>query len=415
MFLDLNVDCQLLILENVCMRGLIAVAKINKHFHSLAADVVRRQCAKKSVKITLQRPQTLTSTECQQQQIIETEDEIRIKDLELAASVLQLFGSSIKSLKILQHFTSNNNFDWFYELVILHCSGSLTEIDIDTEVNDVFEKFTTPFENVLRVTLNGDFNRLSNAALNFSSIFPAIRQLVLKIVSVVDMEWMSQSIPTLEHLDVNVWTYSLASGEFSEDLIKPVFQSNPHLKSVTLRSISPSMLQFVAEQLPNLDSLELVNYQESRLEDDGSHFHFEHLKRFVMIRGAYSVPIRITFGNKSLVEFETDANPEKCKRWIKLIENEANLKRVIIRAFLEEEDFERLANFQSNMEAISVFLDNVECEQIGKFIENNQCLREIQLKTLKRQSMVPIVHFLEERFDTEWIIRHDGNKASLMR
>lgn len=411
MFIDLNADCQLLILESLSILELISIAKTNKHFQLLVGDVVRRKCVKKSVTITGLYPSN--RTESQQQHKIETNDDIRIKDFDVAVNTLQLFGPFIRSLKIKQYFTPNDHFERIYELITLHCSESLTEIHIDTELNDVIEKLTTPFKMVASVTLNGEFKRLSNAALNFTEIFPEMRCLVLKIVSVADMEWMDQTIRHLEHVDLNVWTYSLAPGKFSEDLTERLFQSNKQIKSLTLRSISPRMLQFVAETLPNLGTLELVGYQESRFDDDGNSCHFEHLKRFSMIRGSYSVPRRITFGR--LVEFETDASPEKCKRWITLIENETNLKRITITEYLEAEDFERLANIRSKMEAISVFLYDVEYENIGKFIENNQHLREIKLQTLRKRSMLPIVNHLEERFGNEFTISHNSNRAILLR
>lgn len=328
--MDLNVDCQLLILEQMGMSALIALAETNKFYSKLIPSVLK--------------PRFVTKTFIDQIDgyIHETDESIRVESLTAILKVLKHAGHLMRNLIFEQSLLKSAMVKTIQKRINLYCAETLTHFHVVYAFQISFDEFTTPFQKVEKVVLNGKFQNLSNEVLNFSEIFPTMQSLTLSSANISNTNWVDQSYPQLKHLNIHAWnTYGLPK-HFMEELAAKLFKNNPQIQNLELDKVSPKLLKLVADELPQLDRLGIEHYDEGSLDQESYQFRFKTVKVFKMHLGVHSMPSNIVFEN--LEEFQTDAHPDGCSRWFQFITRSKNsLKKLRIQHYLSNEEILQLA------------------------------------------------------------------------
>lgn len=142
-------DCQQQILEELDLFSLISVSELNKQISNIAAGILQKKFAKKSLNL----PSRSHSGTIKSADISENSFSITIKNVQLFLKVLDKFGYLVKTLKI-DHL-SPHEISSIYEYINLYCSETLEQIDFNMRDHDFFNAFTTPFKKVQRVSILG--------------------------------------------------------------------------------------------------------------------------------------------------------------------------------------------------------------------------------------------------------------------
>lgn len=364
---DLNIECQLLILNELDVSTLISLSQTSKHFFFLVEDVLKRRFAKKT--ITFNAPH-LTN------QATETSETIHIRNIEVAKKLMKFFGHLMVNVQFHRH-PRMNSFDFFPN------------------------EFTTPLEKVEHISLHGRFNGLSNRKLQFFEIFPALRSLSVFTANIRDMSWVDHTYPHLESLNIYIWNVYDELGYFNPLVVERLMVLNPQIRKLVLGNLSRKLLNSVATNFPNLEMLELQQFGHFRSEDAQLELHFDKLKVLKMQRCFQSIPNNATF--EALEEFETDGLPAKCKKWIHFIENNKNLKRLRVTRTIDNAAVSQLSSINSNLVEIKLLCGkDVDDKSIIELIENNKELRKIQL--IFEKSMNSTIGVLQSTFRSGWII-----------
>lgn len=407
---DLNVDCQLLILSELDIVSLISLAEVNERFLFLVKNILRRKFEKKLVIFVI--PQLNGKIE---QYIHEDIDYIKIQHLKVILKLLRHFGHLIQNLKIHYNYLPNNKVSHIYKFVNMYCSETLQQLHMINSYENLFNQLTKPFKKVENLTLRGKFDRLSTCELSFNEVFPAIRTMALDMVNVADMSWIDQKFPHLEHLKMFIWGNNETSECFQESTAKTLIQNNPQIRSLMLRHATPIFLKFISNELPDLRALELHSFNDSN--EGNLEIVFDKVTVFKMQHGLQSVPKNVTFHN--LEEFQTDGFPKRCSKWFELIEHHKSLKRLnVIQRCLDDEDISKIAS-QNLTEFSTGFDQNIKDVSILKFIGNSTNLKKI--KIIKyfgndcRKSFETIYEAMQQKFGSDWQIRDSAAETTFER
>lgn len=367
--MELNIDCQLIILELTDLSTLISLSETNKHLQHLVEYTLRHKFAKKCVAIV--NPFAKDDFDDQ----VEIHNCVAINDFELASKVLTSFGHLIVSLE-LDFPTTDNQIEEINALVNLYCSKTLTELVVRADNGDIFRSMTKPFQKVENILLKKHIKSLCNKMMNFNDLFPALKRLNFVFIKVSDTRCIEQIFPYLEHLRIDINQFETFE-YFTEPVLERFMQKNPHIRSISLQLVTPSVLRKVANTLNELEFLEIEHYYES--SDVDYKIHFKNVTKFVFRESRYSAPSNMIFDE--LMELQIDAKPEKCTRWFQFIESNQNLQKIdVVGRDLSVTDIIRLTHSNLNASEISFYSDkDVTSEDIAYLIEGSR-LQKVTLK-----------------------------------
>lgn len=361
-----------MIIEKCEIIDLISLAETNKHLQFLVKNVFRRLYSSRTIQfVTPFRVQTGTTYEAEEQY-----NQIFIDTYETAIKVLKHFGPLIGSIK-LDMTRFDDKFISLNNLISYQCADTLKSLEFNTHDNGVFDHFVKPFAVLETLTLYGGFQSLHSDALNDVDLFPTLCSITLINVDFKDKTCIDRNFPHLEkaYIDIHHSAHRL-----NKESVAKLIKKNPQIKQLQLIHPMISLLNHIAEDLHQLESLELVFYQEIDLNFVEYDIHFDSVKRLKMSGGFFSMPINTTFGN--LVEFETDAKPDYCQRWMEFIEQSNCLEIIRLNdRHLSRDEFTRLTNANVNLMAFYPKCEtNINIENIFEFIERNNNLRMMHLE-----------------------------------
>lgn len=249
---------------------------------------------------------------------------------------------------------------------------------------------------------------LGDHQMNINEMFPSLRHLYLEGTELRNTNNQSLHFPHLKILNIDILSNDIGSSE-GETVIERLLLENPQIRSLTLHSVTPDFLKFTADNLKNLEFLEIVGY--NGLNDENYHFHFEHMKHFKFAE-AYKFsdwwPTNITFGNE-LEEIEIDLTGSVVYKAIDFIVNTSGLKKLQLwRGLnpnpLNENVISRLASAHLNVTEMYLKIDgHVQTGQINQLIRNSNELTTLNLYIDYRLAK-PIIAALENEFGREWYL-----------
>lgn len=385
--MDLNGDCQWMIIKEMDMDDLPAVAEAHDHIAYAVADVLRRKFATKMIVIGeagyYQNFGNAVNME-------EFDDRIELRRHSAVPKILKNFGHLISKLMVLHEFTIPDDVaQSIYSAINLYCSDSLTELQIFNQ-NYVFAEFKKPFKNVEFVLLGGFFDDLNNSNMTFAELFPAMRQLsTIKFYS-IDANLFAHHFPHLTTLTDEKQKWGDDKFHQYDSLIN-LIKLNPQIQNLTLRCAIPKLLQVVNDKLPQLQHLGLNFYRD--IDSDEYNINFEHVKSILVKASDLISAERFTFPNLEQIEF-VDISYES-HQWSEIIKNTPSLRRIQISntysldamraAIMMENGFKMTKmHFQNGDEVLVINLndqmENIENSIQGQLTNDWQCIRYIFTK-----------------------------------
>lgn len=390
-FMDLNIDCHILILEHLQMLDLCTLARTSEYFSNLAENVLRLTFSKKMV---------VFSTLSLSKGLLETARIIQVWDVRSAVDILKTFGPNIRNILIDNISEHHDKQKEVFELIQEYCSETLTQFHYHGNRNNYFEYITKPFKNVHNVSLAGQVTSLNNYQFNFQELFPELHSLYFDNVCMQNTSSIALHFPHLEYLYAGIWSNKY-TGYVTASVIMNIIRKNPQIRSINFKRATPQLLKIAADFLPNLESLELSYYEENQHDLD---IHFKHVKSFkVHFCPKQTVPSGISFGD-SLEEYQFQAYPQN-HRYTDFIVNNRNLKKIRGKFGLENRDIEQLAAADLNVVEMSIACHHyVRAANLVKLIENCKKLKRLHLSIDSNLPIYEIATSLRERFESEWII-----------
>lgn len=269
------------------------------------------------------------------------------------SNIITKFGHLLTNLEITYSACSfaENQIPTFFQRINSHCSETLTELGLSfTDVHNIFEQFKKPFMNLKLLKLEEVFGDLNNEHLKFTEMFPALTQLTLKYFKPESPSWMEQTFPNLMHLDTVI---NFSDMGMNEKNFRKFIKNNAQMNKLNLlihtTSKSLDLLQFIAEQLPQLEHLQLREYNE---DNDNANLdiniHFEHLKTLIVQSFHFELPSRTTYGRLEEVQI-SQLFSQNSYKWIQLVKNQKSLRKLTVNQYLNDADVVQMANAQSNL------------------------------------------------------------------
>lgn len=409
--MDMNIDCQKLILEELDFNSLMSMAETSNHISILTVDILRRRFAQKKLVFAIRNSNSDTTLATE-----ENDHLIKVQDRNLIRKVLQNFGHVIDSLEIVHDFLLGNQTEFIYTFTNLYCSETLTQLHLFASPENAFDEFTKPFKSVQSLLVSGSFDKLQSADLSLSQLFPAMSRLTVATVSISDMNWVAQTFPNLVHLEAHVWSTIIQSPQRTiESKLNILLVKNPQIRRLLVKNISPNGLRAVATKLPNLERLDLQLYEDNLEDFTSDAIEFANLKVLKIEDGLRSCPRHIVAKRVENVEF--DAYPPDCQRWIEFVSTNQQLKKLKVNRFLGNEEIERLARAKLNLIEVDLPCDSdVEGEHIVKMLENFGSLKRMHLQLPYGESMESVKNALKQKeFGTEWNIMVTSYDISIER
>lgn len=394
-FTDLNEDVQLQILESLDLADLLAIAQTNKRLSSLAEYVFQRKYSNKMIKL-----------EERNSSFKEDGKITYVHRADAILSILKRFGPLISNLgleygKHIYSFENRTMVSSINQLINLKCSETLIQIEIDTNYESFFDDMTRPFKQVENVTIRGEFEKLGNANMTLVEMFPAMKRLSLGCVQVIDRSIIGLKFPHLEHLHIGMF---INAYYFNETDVETMLKNNPHIRSFKLGSADRKFLPTVNELLPNLESLELENYNSQSNAEYTDETYFKSVSIVTIYPWYYSGPNNVRFEN--LTELHTDAFSqfENYHREVDLLKKVKTLKKLYIDIGCYDFDqLQTLMRAPSNLTEFRTKLcTEVTDENIVEFLRNNPGLEKFQFR--KVEPMCSAVQTIRKEFGEKWTI-----------
>lgn len=411
--MDLNEDCQVLIVEHLETKDLLSLADaINTPLNAIEY-VFKRRCEQKTVQLLQIHGNSIAAQ-------FDAAKKICVSGFAIILKLFRSFGHLIKDLQIIMSLTDpnsrENKIPEIFQLINAHCSDSLTSFTIYNSGNIVvsFEEFKTPFERVTNIDLKGSFYSLNSSNLSFQEIFPALQELTInRFFQLDDKSSLEVNFPHLETLNAHIWTLNYEKrGKFDGETCEKFIQNNRQIREITLIDATRNVLKSMADQLPNIDYIKLKNYKEDENDNEPIAIHFRNLKMLIIDReNGVSLPARLTFDQ--LEVFSTGTYNIFCDRWLHLVNTQNTLKVLKVERNLVLSDFAQLANVNSSLVEMHIkcpstnFNEEELVSKIGHLVhmlDNNQHLQKLVL-SIGYENIGTVLDALQDQLSSNWTTR----------
>lgn len=388
---------------------MLSAATANEYLSSVVDEEIRRRFS-----------QTLVSfydfSPSEKDDLMETEEFLHIRNFPLIVRILNEYGHLIRNLEISTTIDcSLETVGSIYKAIEEHCSDTLRQLHVDSLGYSFFRNIVRPFKAVEMVSLVGNVMDLNNENRSFSELFPAVRQLELNF----DAQNSSKIVlefPFLEHLDVTVMekceNNKIESESCSsEAMIIGLIKKNPQIQNVILRSGTPNVLKAIADDLKELERLELYQFSERNGQKHSMNknfvFDFKNVKVFKIGSFDYDFPENIIFSDK-LEEFEVIVSSTDTK-YLDLIEQSEGLRRLRI-SHGEGVDYNAMKRLiAANLNVVEMAL--VHHREVGhgtiiEFVKSCRQLNLLGLTFLPNENIKDeMVSDLRKYFGNEWTVK----------
>lgn len=405
--MDLNDDCQFLILENLDFMSLLSVAETNTRYKSMIARIMKRIFRETLVHISLahfdyKKPEF---------DIKLYNDRIQINNFTIAARVVNNFGHLIQKLELEMISEENANIS-IYNLVNLRCSKALKEISLHSSPNHLLNAFTNTFDTVQNLHV---LNVLETDR-HLNEIFPSIRRLDLAPFKLPNPNVISVKYKYLEYLCLYIngrW------GPMTNQLAVEIIEKNAQIQSLKLLRASVQLVKMVADLLlPQLDQLNLDSTQLDRTNET---IHFRNVKKLTVKQIYFqSFFFQIQFGN--VEEFILEEITESLFGETGFLQRNKHLKRFRLEPFhtlqFNTALFKRFAHTTTTIHDIfigNVLVSEFDLENVAHLINNNNQLEKLQIEFFESVIVENMSAALRELISDAWSLDKFKNDLILKR
>lgn len=392
--LDLNDDCQFLVLQRLDFLDLLALAETNHRYKFLASQAAQSVFRNKMVQICLQKP----SHYFEPINITITDDHITIDNFTIAEQVLKNFGHHIQKLELGNHYnTMINETKLIYQLVNLYCSETLNEIRLVNSVKNHLNEFTNTFDAVEFVHVLRQFE--NERKLN--EVFPSVRRLHLELNKINKTDAIIVKYPKLEHLIFVMPKYG--SGPISIEQATILLRKNSHIQGLELVSASSALMAAAGNTLPDI---QFLNLTEIQCKYGNESIIFGNVKLFETIGSCVNCLFsKAKFGK--VEELTLSDLGESMFGETGFFENNKNMKKLRLinnGMHFSHIDFHRLARANTTLQ--DILIDFVYLPEVESFLElmtNNQQLERLEIVFCSEDVRnTASLGFLEAGINNEW-------------
>lgn len=357
-FEGLNVDTKLLILEELDFVSLMTMAEMNQEMRALVVDVYRRKLAAKQIRII----QSVSGM-----MVLDEGDLISIDNLNFTTKFLQTYGQFVRNISF-NYYNAWNEMHGVMDLVIRHCD-SLTNFNLRSFSENAFSIVEKPFPKVEYVSIDGNVSKLFSNTLQFNELFPKMRSLILEQSRMVDRKSLLRNFPNLEHLHLSSWD------PLSEDELKLFIELNPQIRSLAGFHAPTSFLEFLNDNLPNLDTLDFTLIDGATLSNK---IHFHKVTSLRVASSSNNFPTNVKFDQvKELTVDWYFLNPSMWKNFIWRHNTVNKLKLGHAQAKLTDDMIADIGDLPNLQEAFVAIDDRVKTATLVEFMQKNNKLAKL--------------------------------------
>lgn len=366
-FADLNVDCKLLILDEMDIISLVKIAEMNRQFQILAIDAYRRKFVEKLIIITASKDSEISHS-------VEYDDSFHTNDPIVTEKLIQYFGSLILYLKI-DIKSGEEQLHNIMALTNRYCE-KLKRFTLRTNAKNALDRVVKPFYTVEDVILINIFHNLTTQNMELDQIFPKMHSLTMD--RVVNNDWSNFVLvyPNLMHFNCQL----LYLDTLAESSVVEIIKLNPQLRSLSFSGIRLKLLDIVNTHLLQLETLDLgwgdlISFGTQHVNE----IHFERVSDLTM--SDVSFFHMLTFDRLKHIAFRQI--PTDIEEWLIFIERNSNLSTLrIINEEVSEPVLLRLIGNIPNVEEISFPMkSDANMSVIAQFLTENTNLTSLTLST----------------------------------
>lgn len=405
-FDDLNGDCIIHIIDNLNLKDLISMAQVNSSMYYLAIDVFRRKFSKKRIVIynyfvevepKEDMPgfieEVLTRLGFFKRRLIDSvynvyDESIEIlKDSRMSLDLLKLFGSFVKSLKLVIANAELSGSIKLIQYVNKYCSMSLIDLELEISGGNTFQYMKIPFSNLEHLTLRDFIPNIGNNDQQMNQHFPALRTLSVTPFRMIG-NYIICYLPNLEHLIIDM-NYC--------GIIDDFLNKNSHLQSIEFAQATSQSLQKVNAKLSNLVYLKVGEFDKMNEE-----IQFDNVKKFI---AKNACPKNITF--PKLQELRVQFESCRFEDWIFFFENHKQLNHFQLQCCDKEEE---LTMVLENLAELSILRFDAKFTEnsIFKAKKHNRFMK-INLDACEKKNY----KVFREKFEFKWEIQNFRKGLSL--
>lgn len=371
-FMILNVDCQLMIMEDLCLLDLINSSIVNKHLSSVGSDIFRRRFGGKVLKIHGNRSE-------EEAKISDMKDSLIITDLDVSLKLITAFSQVIPKIEIDFEFIPAARHNELMQHVNKFASNSVVEVSLKGCNGNLFQALNEPFVKIEAVQLGGKLTTLKSGSLEFNELFPALRRLDIRFLQIIDYESIEREFTHLENLSV----VFLDEESVTEANINNLMKKNPQITFIGIQAITPAFMKVVSERLPKLVKIdcEFVTKEGAYAED--VEMHFKSVKEATIKGNAFFSPMKLSFDRLESLELRIFGG--STDDWVEFIARHSNLKTLKIHdGFVNDEQLTQIAHMQNFVDLNVGGTPELTVGAILHFMQNNQQLQKCYLRKLNK-------------------------------
>lgn len=197
------------------------------------------------------------------------------------------------------------------------CAKTLVELEWNACPADAMNDSSERFKNLTNLRMTSGC--LGTSMSRFNDIFPALIQLELIDIEVMDRKCIERSFPNVTHLKLSIEPRKKLN--FQKTHVKTALRMNPQIRNFSLCSgCEPNLLAFINEQLPLLNTLEIQNPRNRFFDSEEDAICFKNVEQFTLdIVDCKDSFTNIPFSFKRLRKFTLKANCRYNNEWIDFI------------------------------------------------------------------------------------------------
>lgn len=315
----------------------------------------------------------------QQHNIRQGDALILIYSYEMTLEILNTFGTAIEKLDLDYQNMHPNELADIQRIIREKCAINLKHFGVSTNQPNYIDLIPSIFPNVESVSfmwIQLDID------INLNEKFPNMRSLHLSSVLSENGNIIDHHFPHLNKISFHLRNNVIG---LNETHIERMLQKNAQIKSVNCKNPSQNFLQFLHENLPNMEALEVEDETKKIFSQNNRVIHFANVKQFTLhmdhrfFRDPEQFPF--TFGDK-LEEFKLiwccDLFGSK---WIEFFDRFANTPKLSIQFPGRCVEYPNLTelNFSNVHELRLIYIDLGVFRKIFKHIKQQQQLEMIHV------------------------------------
>lgn len=364
-----------MILEQLELLDLVAVAQTNKHLSYLAGDVFRRRYSSKIFDISGSVKFQSDSSDV----VSVTHTHMYIKDAQVSALILRIFGHLIHRISI--NFFTVEERNEIERLIENYCSDSLIRIDFHHFDKGVLSAFTKPLKGVEMVTIQGKCLSSNVKVLELNGLFPNLHQLGLSYIDILYPDMFNVQFSQLEHFDINLQrTYvSQSPGDFIRNMklaVENLLKKNPTVKSLTLNDCdSLDFVKMASDYLPNLEEITADFVALDRY--NGEHIHFSNVNKVDFSWTDYNMTGLMSFDK--LEDLKLSCSAREC---IEFAKQNRNVKKInMFGKSLSAQNILTIGDVLPNLVELTLTSEEkVQADPIIQLIQRSKHLEKVTLE-----------------------------------